>query len=773
MTETSNQNPDQNQHITEYLEYYINQEEPADSAILLTGSWGCGKTYYIDRFIEKVQTEECQKTEDKQQRYIFKISVFGLKTIADLDDQISQEIYYSLEAGFAQGARIFGKALTVAGTLLNCLNTPINIKGDKLKEASENLSNKLEKFLFDKNKNNITFVFDDLERTDIPLKELLGHINTFVERDHIKIILIANEDKLIQKQTKKEDTSDLTFEDIQKEFFTEDEKAPDSKPHQLKESSHPSLLDFISESDRQNIKTYNEFKEKVISRTFEIKNNFSIILGDFLQNYKYKELLLPHLNVINLIYVELESSNLRQLKYALNDFEYLFERLNEQQQQHQEFVKELIATFFELKIQIHKQNLKEITSDNVYTRDVWTRFLLQNDYTNIQEITGRLRFFIPEAEQPLWMQLISYFGLEDEEFDTLSKQLIDNFHNYEPEPYYEYFHIVGLMIQWSNDGLIVENTEKIESIAQSYLKKHSPNWIKDYADEWQTSHLDNAINGNINNKTGYAYCSSEDPCFIRIWKLFLKKQKEVYSKIKKNTFESNILEAMQEINILPLNEIILVQNQHQLIFNQINPEAFFDTLCNLKNSPLFKVNDVLSHRYSKNFGPFQAPLELSFWEVIHQKFETYLKENKNIGRLRKSHCTKLLKTIEQTISKMKKMQYDFFHLSLFHNEFYNVQEYLCSHDHQGQKAVFTDTKNSDFVINLPNLKDAKLDNFCSTLTQRYTDLKDIDNVQSELPFWISFVENLEKQQETKLEELISISKKIIHRIKQSIKNQES
>lgn len=43
MTETSNPNPDKNQHITEYLEYYINQKEPADSAILLTGSWGWAK----------------------------------------------------------------------------------------------------------------------------------------------------------------------------------------------------------------------------------------------------------------------------------------------------------------------------------------------------------------------------------------------------------------------------------------------------------------------------------------------------------------------------------------------------------------------------------------------------------------------------------------------------------------------------------------------------------------------------------------------------------
>lgn len=318
MTETSNPNPDKNQHITEYLEYYINQEEPADSAILLTGSWGCGKTYYIDQFIDKI------KSEDNQQKYIFKITLFGLKTTGNLDDQIGQEICYSLEPELGQGARLLGKAFTTVGTVWNYLDTPIKIKQDKLQEASKNLSKKLEKFLFNKNKNNITFVFDDLERTEIPLKELLGHINAFIERDHIKIILVANEDELIKE-----------FE--QQEQNLEKEK---SKP-------------YISEDDLKNREIYIKFKEKVIGKTFEVQSNFDSTLTSFIEQNPYKEVLSKHIYILKEIYITQETINLRQLKQTLQDFTYLLKHLEERHQQHTQFIQELMRAFWGLKLAVY------------------------------------------------------------------------------------------------------------------------------------------------------------------------------------------------------------------------------------------------------------------------------------------------------------------------------------------------------------------------------------------------------------------------------------
>ncbi|MEO1673560.1 MAG: P-loop NTPase fold protein, partial [Cyanobacteria bacterium J06631_2] len=39
-----------NQHIEEYLDYYFSLSYPPGFAILLKGEWGCGKTWFINKY---------------------------------------------------------------------------------------------------------------------------------------------------------------------------------------------------------------------------------------------------------------------------------------------------------------------------------------------------------------------------------------------------------------------------------------------------------------------------------------------------------------------------------------------------------------------------------------------------------------------------------------------------------------------------------------------------------------------------------------------------
>ncbi len=41
-----------NKHIENYLDLYLERED-VEYATLLTGKWGCGKTYFIKNYIEK------------------------------------------------------------------------------------------------------------------------------------------------------------------------------------------------------------------------------------------------------------------------------------------------------------------------------------------------------------------------------------------------------------------------------------------------------------------------------------------------------------------------------------------------------------------------------------------------------------------------------------------------------------------------------------------------------------------------------------------------
>ncbi len=39
-----------NKHIEEFLDYYLNKEQSPDYAVLITGCWGSGKTYFIRKY---------------------------------------------------------------------------------------------------------------------------------------------------------------------------------------------------------------------------------------------------------------------------------------------------------------------------------------------------------------------------------------------------------------------------------------------------------------------------------------------------------------------------------------------------------------------------------------------------------------------------------------------------------------------------------------------------------------------------------------------------
>ena len=47
-----------NSHIEEYLDYYCGLSHAPEFAILLKGEWGCGKTWFINKYREKLEQEK-------------------------------------------------------------------------------------------------------------------------------------------------------------------------------------------------------------------------------------------------------------------------------------------------------------------------------------------------------------------------------------------------------------------------------------------------------------------------------------------------------------------------------------------------------------------------------------------------------------------------------------------------------------------------------------------------------------------------------------------
>ena len=156
-----------NKHITENILHYLTLEKP-EYAILLSGKWGSGKTYFIENLIKKHiedQEEKKKKSELELEKKFVKISLFGLKKVESIDEQIFQSLHPIIGSKYA---KITGSILKSAFKV----GIDLDWNGDNKKDGTVNTDLKdfkLSDFFSDKTtkKKEIIFVFDDLERTQI------------------------------------------------------------------------------------------------------------------------------------------------------------------------------------------------------------------------------------------------------------------------------------------------------------------------------------------------------------------------------------------------------------------------------------------------------------------------------------------------------------------------------------------------------------------------------------------------------------------------------
>ncbi|UZJ27177.1 P-loop NTPase fold protein [Pasteurella multocida] len=155
-----------NEHIEEYLDIYLTKEN-IEYATVLTGEWGCGKTYFIRNYIKK-------KENKKEYKFIY-VSLFGLKSISSINQIIFQELHPIL-------SRKEIKAL--GGALLSAIKfgVKIDLTGGDEKETSVNIDLSKLTIFNNSSYSDLIFIFDDLERTMIDFIEILGFINSLCEK---------------------------------------------------------------------------------------------------------------------------------------------------------------------------------------------------------------------------------------------------------------------------------------------------------------------------------------------------------------------------------------------------------------------------------------------------------------------------------------------------------------------------------------------------------------------------------------------------------------
>ena len=158
-----------------------------DYAIMINGEWGSGKTYFWNNQVKKKINS--LKLNGKRYTTIY-MSLYGISNLEEISKKIFMETSQLMDRNLRKYMEANGQ-----NTIPEYAKTGIDMANFFGAAANGNKINYAEFFSTDDK----VLCFDDLERANVDVIDILGYINNFVEHDHIKTIIICNEKELSTK----------------------------------------------------------------------------------------------------------------------------------------------------------------------------------------------------------------------------------------------------------------------------------------------------------------------------------------------------------------------------------------------------------------------------------------------------------------------------------------------------------------------------------------------------------------------------------------------
>ncbi len=423
-----------------------------DYAVMINGEWGSGKTHFWNNKVRK--KIESMQLNGKRYTTIY-MSLYGISNL----EEISKKIFIETTHLMDKNLRKFmdsNEQTTIpeyAKTGIDMANLfGVTQNGDKVDYAD---------FFSTDDK---VLCFDDLERANVDVIDILGYINNFVEHDHIKTIIICNEKELSTKLK----SSNLEMKTFIATYLLD-------KQGELNKADIP-MVEKIQDKiehvfDKAN--DYERIKEKLIGETFEYAPKFDYIINGILMRYENNPDLIRFLRentrLIISTFHKSGTRNLRILKHALNDFKKIFEMVNKSYPNTNHRVMQTmliftIAVSFEIKAgKITKDKFINIKDNEEYKSIlVSSRILMDNRQFYIKEFDNNYyynfkseyRFFkfieyyvrtrifdmklfkenmetirntVDTENLPAYKRLLTeeYWKISDDQFDLIIKEVLE------------------------------------------------------------------------------------------------------------------------------------------------------------------------------------------------------------------------------------------------------------------------------------------------------------------------------------------------------------
>lgn len=510
-----------------------------DYAIMLNGEWGSGKTYFWNHKI-KPKIESMQLN-GKRYTAIY-MSLYGISNLEEISKKIFIETTQLMDKNLkkymdASGVSTIPEYAKTGLDMANFFGVTQN--GDRI-DYGEFFST-----------DDKVLCFDDLERANVDVIDILGYINNFVEHDHIKTIIICNEKELSTKLK----NSNLEMKTFIATYLLDKENKLNIKTDKPMVERIRDTIEYVF--DKAN--DYERIKEKLIGETFEYAPEFNYIINGLLMRYeKYPDLirfLRENTGLIISTFNKSGTRNLRILKHSLTNFKKIFDMVNKSypNTNHRVLQTMLIFTIaisFEIKAgKITKDKFVNINNNEEYkatlvssrvfmdNRQFYIKEFDNNYYYNFKaeyrffkfiEIYVRTRIFdmkvfkedmevirntIDTDQLPAYKRLLTeeYWKISDDQFPGVIDEVIEDVKNGRIElinivkifAYFAYFVKRGLInYDMKTIKSVFLNGMNIASLTSSYCDNVEEELSRIALEEEQSEDMEEILKhfNNINSK---------------------------------------------------------------------------------------------------------------------------------------------------------------------------------------------------------------------------------------------------------------------------------
>lgn len=622
-----------NENIVNFLNGYMMNPDP-QYAVLLKGKWGCGKTHFINHWIDTYQKQEA---EDKVLEPVY-VSLYGLSETKQISTAINRVLYPILYGKAAKAGKTFLKFMSAI--VLKC---DVDWNKDGNSDFSMDLgldALSIFKSEDEQVKKGNLLIFDDLERCDVPMKKLLGYLNFFVEQCHCHLIIIGDEDKIAEDENKK---------------------------------------------------IFGEFKEKTIGREFEIATDIHSALDTFVNQTPKNDFVVGHQEQIEKFFAMTECDNLRILRQALWDFSQFEESMTDflGDSRYEDIMIHVLGTYIisycEYRGKNHQlfdawiqyaikgqqfdkekiENLKLQLGDlhqrynNIYQRlsnyqtfkiEFVERVLLElNTGNSIKDYVGK-EYFAPIAEVRSWARINEVYAISNKEFISFYRTLIDDICGIQVTSMKNLGHAIAYLVYLDSRAIKEFDEKDFNNICEAL-----PKYWEAFQDEESVYDARMAFSRGVNS-----YMTTEK--LKRLPEICAKFNEEYENRLKMSkNLMTRTLEELSDSNVdelCTLNKQALPDHSCTYdmvsIFNHVDMDKLMDNLLNLSNESLNSFTHFIRDRYylSYNMSDWihETNDDIKPLEKLKEKVDEIIKTEEYI---RKAAFMNLSKSLDGAIKRCK------------------------------------------------------------------------------------------------------------------------